>query len=49
MVEFFASIVHHGREDTYNIVCAVMGFGKKRNSSKEVGMNLGGPGIEALR
>ena len=49
MVEFFASIVDHGRENTCSIVCAVMSFGKKRNSSKEIRMNLGGHGIEALR
>ena len=49
VIEFFASIVHHGGESTYNIVRGPMGFGNRQSSSKEIRMNLGGPGIETLR
>ena len=49
VIEFFASIVHHGGESTYNIVRGSMGFGNRQSSSKEIRMNLGGPGIETLR
>ena len=31
VIEFFASIVHHGRESTYNIVRGAMGFGSRQN------------------
>ena len=49
LIEFFASIVHHGGESTYDIVRWPMGFGNRQNSSNEIRMNRGGPGIEALR
>ena len=32
VIEFFASIVHHGRESRYNIVRGAMGFGSRQNS-----------------
>ena len=49
LIEFFASIVHHGGESTYDIVRWPMGFGNRQNSSNEIRMNRGGPGIETLR
>ena len=49
MIEFFASIIDHGGERTYAIVRGPMGFGSRQNSSNEIGMNLGGPGIKTLR
>ena len=49
LIEFFASIVHHGGESTYDIVRWPMGFGNGQNSSNEIRMNRGGPGIETLR
>ena len=49
VIEFFASIVHHGDEGTYNIVRGLMGFVNRQSSSNEIRMNLGGPGIETLR
>ena len=36
VVEFFASIVRHGGEHTYSIVCGLMDFGNKQNLSKEI-------------
>ena len=32
VVEFFASIIHHGGESTYNIVRGAMGFGNRQSS-----------------
>ena len=49
VIEFFASIVHHGGESTYNIVGRPMGFGNRQSSSNKICINLGGPGIETLR
>ena len=49
LIEFFASIVHHGGESTYDIVRWPMGFGNRQNSSNEIRINRGGPGIETLR
>ena len=49
VVEFFASIIHHGGESMYNIVCGAMGFGNGQSSSNEICMNLGGPGIKTVR
>ena len=49
MIELFASIIDHGGERTYAIVRGPMGFGSRQNSSNEIGMNLGGPGIKTLR
>lgn len=49
VLEYFASIVHHGGESTYNMVRGPMGFGNKNDVTKETRMNLGGPGIETLR
>lgn len=42
MVEFFAYIVQHGGESTYNIVRGSMGSWNKQNLSKESRINLGG-------
>ena len=42
------SIVHHGSESKYKIVCGLMGFGNRQSSSNEIRMNLGGPGIETF-
>ena len=49
MIEFFGSFVHHSGESTYNIVRGLVGFGNRQSSSKEIRMNLGGPGIEIFR
>ena len=49
LIEFFASIVHHGGESMYGIVRWPMGFGNRQSPSNEIRMNLGGPGIETLR
>ena len=49
VIEFFASIVHHGGESTCNIARGPMGFGNRQSSSNEIHLNLGGPGIETLR
>ena len=49
VIEFFASVVHHSGESTYNIVRGSMLFGNRQSYSNKICMNLGGPGIETLR
>ena len=49
VIEFFASVAHHGGESKYNIVRGPIGFGNRQSSSNEIRMHLGGPGIETLR
>ena len=49
MIEFFASIVHHGGESSNNVVRGLIGFGNRQSSSNKIRMNLVGPVIETLR
>ena len=49
VIEFFASVVHHGGETTYNIVRGPMGFENRQSYANEIRMNLGGTGIKTLR
>ena len=49
VIEFFASIVHHGGESSNNVVRGLIGFGNRQSSSNKIRMNLVGPVIETLR